>query len=148
MIVVTFYIKVGPYEGIEDMETKYIRIIPTPLTVQIRGGRFISASRQKSIEISAKDMTFDADAEDQSGLDYTWKYRVKGTTAWSVWDFNVNGRKKRALTNPVAILTIPPNFLPAGLYEIFMLVVTGVKSGTFTQVINVQDGLVPDLIIG
>ena len=54
VVKVDIHVKVGPYPGIDNNDTKYIRIIPTPLVVKLIGDKTRQASNKKPFNINAE----------------------------------------------------------------------------------------------
>ena len=72
-IHVNFFVKVGPYEGIQDDDDKYIDIKPSPLVVSISGGSSKVVKQGGLLQLDARN-SYDPDDPNNmiSPFQYEW----------------------------------------------------------------------------
>lgn len=149
-LIVRFYAKIGPYDGIEEEDVKYLRIVPAPLVVGMEGGVARKVSLDSPLLLEASSTTYDPDEDyhDPSTFEYQWYYRPVPETGkeakdWQPFDDSTAlTRRKRAAVSGSS-LSITAGTLVAGFYEILLMVTVGSKAGEFTQTVLVETGYIP-----
>lgn len=149
-LVVRFYAKIGPYNGIEEEDVKYLRIVPAPLVVGMEGGVARKVSMDSPLLLEASSTTYDPDEDyhDPSTFEYQWYYRPVPETGkeakdWQPFDDSTAVTRRKRAAASGSSLSITSGTLVAGFYEILLMVTVGTKAGEFTQTVLVEAGYVP-----
>ena len=150
-VKVTFYVKVGPYDGIEDIDYKYIKITRTPLRVSLRGGKSFALKKTSNMFIDARPFCYDPDDPvDRTSLKYRWQIRKEGNKKWTQL---TNGhteyvaRRKRSLSKLDEGILYLVQSLPLGFLDIMVTVIKDIRVASYIQTVQLTAGVVLDVNI-